>query len=147
MSGEATPSVMGRRTTAALRGTDVTSAIVLVMAGSWGGGAVPGPGLPLHCFGPAPRGRVAAPLRNHGPARPLPLGPTYTSLEGTGSVKSAGRSITPLGGTNFSTAEGKGVGGVQLLEKAVTFVGKNDFIAVSIVTSFVLERPRSCCEQ
>lgn len=51
-------------------------------------------------------------------------------------------------GTGFAATEGEGKGRVQSLEKAdVTFVGRNDFIAVSIATSGVLERPGRRCEQ
>lgn len=76
------------------------------------------------------------------------LGPAYTGPKGTGSLKSTGRSVTPLGRTDFAAARGGGKGGVESLGKAdVTCVGRGDSIAVSIVMSFILKIPRSHCKQ
>ncbi|CAN8183681.1 unnamed protein product [Coccothraustes coccothraustes] len=111
------------------------------MAGAWGGGAVPAPGQPLRRF--PFLWCAAAPLRSHDRARPPPLGP--------GSVKPAGgslRALSPLGRSDFAAAGDGRAGRVEPLEEAdVAFAGGGDSIAVSTVTSFVLEGPESRCER
>lgn len=89
-----------------------------------------------------------APLLSHGPARPPPLVPARAGPEGIGSVEPAAGSVTTLSGTAFAAAGDGRKGTVEPVGKAdVSLVGGGDSIAVSIGTSFVLERPESRYEQ
>lgn len=124
----------GRRRRAALTGAEVTPAGALVTGRGTGTGT--GAGL-----------SGEPPLRSHGPARPPTPGPARAGPERP-SVKSAGGSITTLGGTDLAAAGDGGKGRAESLEEAnVTFVGRSDSVAVSTIKSFVLERPESRCEQ
>lgn len=88
----------GRSGTAALRGAEVTPAGALVMAGAWGGGAVPGPWPPLGPCSGVRRGAAAAQPRPGSPPTPEPA---RAGPERAGSVKSAGGSLTRPGRHRF----------------------------------------------